>query len=432
MIPSMPRILLICPTPVTLTLGASKVYLEAAEGFRRAGWDAIVIGPEEVAGGPPGDFFTQPPRLRKYLRRHASGFDVVEYEHHQLPFPRSDFPSGSLFVARSMLLTHTLASARIPPRPVFRARLGRLLKEWRERRRMQQMLRQADLTLEAADLINVCNTIERDTLLGHGYPADKICTFPFGLFPERLAAFRADPHVLPRTPVVGFVGTFDPRKGMCEFPALVDRVVRRIPGVTFRLLGTAGMVPDADGVRGYFPRRLWPQLEIYPRYDPSELPGLLAGVSVGVFPSRVEGFPFGVLEMLAAAVPVIAYDAPGPHVTLPPEYRVPVGSAGALADRVCDLLSDPNRLREARLWARDRVASFDWERVAVDTAQVYLDKQAGRRGRPARPSMIAQADYSNHRSHSSEGPAAHPSPAQSYPASPPQRRHAPGDRLTRE
>jgi len=63
---------------------------------------------------------------------------------------------------------------------------------------------------------------------------------------------------------------------------------------------------------------------------------------------RVEGFLFGVLEMLVAVVPVIAYDAPGPHVMLPPEYSVPVGVVGDLADRVCDLLTDPDRLRVAR------------------------------------------------------------------------------------
>jgi len=379
------RILFCCPTPVTPTLGASKVYLDAAEGFRRAGWEVVLAGPEQVAGGTPGDVFTQPPRLREYLLRHASEFDVVEYEHHQLPFPRSDFPSGPLMVARSVLLAHVVASIHIPPRPVLRSRVGRLLKGWWERRLQRQLVRQASLTLAAADLINVCNTTERDTLVLHGHPADKICTFPFGLFPERLAAFLSDPCVVPNPPVVGFVGTFDPRKGMCEFPALVDRVVRRIPGVTFRLLGTAGMVPDADGVRGYFPRRLWPRLEIYPRYDPNELPGLLAGVSVGVFPSRVEGFPFGVLEMLASAIPVIVYDAPGPHVMLPTEYRVPIGAVGELADRVCSLLTDPDRLRVARLWARGRAVSFDWERVAMDTARVYLDQQARRRGRPTSP-----------------------------------------------
>ncbi len=373
----MPRILFISPTPVTLTLGASKVYLEAAEGFRRAGWDATVIGPEEVAGGPPGDVFTQPPRLREYLRRHASGFDVVEYDHLHLPFPRSDFPSRPLFVARSVLLAHWWESIRIPPRPGLRPRIGWLLKAWPERRRVREVVRQADLTLAAADLINVCNTIERDVLVQHGHAADKICMFPYGLFPERLAAFRSDPCVLPDPPVVGFVGTFDPRKGMCEFPDLVDRVVRRIPGVTFRLLGTAGMVPDADGVRGYFPRRLWPRLEIYPRYAPNELPGLLAGVSVGVFPSRVESFGYGVLEMLAAAVPVIAYDSPGPHVMLPGDYRVGVGDDDGMAAKVADLLADPARLRAARRWARDRAGDFRWDEIAARTANAYACRLAG-------------------------------------------------------
>ena len=56
-----------------------------------------------------------------------------------------------------------------------------------------------------------------------------------------------------------------------------------------------------------------------------------------MFPSRVESFGYGVLEMLAAAVPVVAYDAPGPHVLLPPEYRVQVGAVRELADRVVDL-----------------------------------------------------------------------------------------------
>ena len=146
------------------------------------------------------------------------------------------------------------------------------------------MVRQANLTLVAADLINVCNAIERNILVGHGHAADKICMFPYGLFPDRLAAFRSDPYVLPDPPVVGFVGTFDPRKGMCEFSALVDRVVRRIPGVTFRLLGTAGMVPRRRRSPAVFPRRLWPRLEIHPRYDPRTIcPASWTGFRSGFF-----------------------------------------------------------------------------------------------------------------------------------------------------
>lgn len=376
----MPRILFCCPTPLTATLGASKVYLDAAEGFRRAGWESVVVGPEEVAGGPPGDVFTQPTRLRDYLRRHATEFDVVEFDHHHFPFSRDDVPGGPLLVARSILLAHAVASIRIPPRPGLRPRVGWLMNRWWDRRRVRRVVEQANLTLAAADLVNVCNEIERDMLVRHGHSVDKICVFPYGLFPERLAAFQSDPCVLPDPPVVGFVGTFDPRKGMCEFPGLVDRLARTIPGLTFRLLGTAGLVPDADGVLREFPRRLRPLIDVRPRYLPEELPGLLAGVSVGVFPSRIESFGYGVLEMLAAGVPVIAYDAPGPHVMLPQEFRVGVGDVPGMAEKLIGLLSNPGRLRSARRWARSRAEEFRWDEIAARTADTYKHRLGRARG----------------------------------------------------
>jgi glycosyltransferase involved in cell wall biosynthesis len=230
---------------------------------------------------------------------------------------------------------------------------------------------QTDTTVRHADLTVVSNDRDATALIGHGADPDRIAVSPLGLTAGRRREFAAVPDAVPARPVVGFVGTFDPRKGMCEFPGLVDRVAGHVPGVTFRLLGTAGMVPDAEGVRRYFPRKLRPRLEIVPRYDPKDLPGLLTGVSVGVFPSRVESFGYGVLEMLAAAVPVIAYDAPGPHVMLPPEFRVPIGAVGELADRTAALLNDPIRLLGARRAARERSRGFAWEEIACRTADRY-------------------------------------------------------------
>ncbi|MBV8229528.1 MAG: glycosyltransferase family 4 protein [Planctomycetaceae bacterium] len=245
---------------------------------------------------------------------------------------------------------------------------------------MERLVAQTDATVRHADLSVVSNNRDAAALVRNGADPDRIAVLPLGLTPGRLRQFAAVPDAVPDRPVVGFVGTFDPRKGMCEFPSLIDRVARRVPGVTFRLLGTAGLVPDVDGVRHYFPRRLRPLLDIRPRYDPEELPGLLTWVSVGVFPSRVESFGYGVLEMLAAAIPVVAYDAPGPHVMLPPEYRVPVGAVRELADRVGDLLTDPDRLRAARLRARARAAEFRWEEIAARTAAAYTQRLAGIRG----------------------------------------------------
>jgi len=366
------RILFCSPVPLDPRLGMGKHWLELADSLRGLGWETHAVGPDEIAGGPTRvTLETFPQVLRDFLRHTAAGYDVVEYDHVYLPYPRSDFPASPLFVARCMLLHHHFLTTQVPRAPGLKSWLRHVPNARRRRRWLTRVVAQTDATVRQADLTVVSNDRDAIALARNGADPDRIAVFPLGMTAERLRQFAAVPAGLPERPVVGFVGTFDPRKGMCEFPDLVDRVARQVPGVTFRLLGTAGLVRDADGVRRYFPRWLWPRLEIYPSYDPNELPVLLAGVSVGVFPSRIESFGYGVLEMLAAAVPVIAYDAPGPHVMLPPELRVPVGAVKELADRTAALLIDPIQLLAARRAARERSRGFAWEDIARRTAERY-------------------------------------------------------------
>jgi glycosyltransferase involved in cell wall biosynthesis len=376
----MPRILFCCPTTITPKLGASKVYIEMAEGFRRHGWDVTLVGPEEVAGGPRNDLFGQPPHLCRYLREHAGDYDVVEYESHALPYPRAGFAGRPLFVARSVILAHSIFAARIPPMPTLRGRVGRFLKYRRERRRQGRILAQAELTLQQADLISLANEVDFKRLLEYGHPAAKIVCLPYGLFPERLAAFHPQPDALtpPEAPRLAFVGTFDPRKGMAEFPRLVAEVLAERPKGSFRLIGVKGQLRTAADVLWFFPRRLRQRIEVIPEFEPADLPRLLADCSLGVFPSHVESFGFGVLEMLAAGLPVVAYDAPGPGEMLPADLLTPVGNAAAMARRALDLLGDPERLRAARRWARARAEEFTWDRVITRTANAYLTRLATR------------------------------------------------------
>ncbi|MBY0461085.1 MAG: glycosyltransferase, partial [Gemmataceae bacterium] len=203
---------------------------------------------------------------------------------------------------------------------------------------------------------------------------------PYGLFPERLAAFVPRQNPLPDPPRLAFVGTFDPRKGMREWPALADAVARAHPAAAFRLIGTSGLVPTADGVRAHFPARLRPRVEVVPRFEPADLPGVLADCSLGVFPSHCEGFGFGVLEMLAAGLPVVAYRAPGPPAMLPPENLMPKGDGAAVGRRAAALLGDPDELRAARRAARARAEQFRWDEIAARTAEVYLAARSAKSG----------------------------------------------------
>ena len=220
--------------------------------------------------------------------------------------------------------------------------------------------------------MNVSNENDRRTLLQRGVTAERVIVLPFGMNQQRREMFEKLPLVPPSGPaVVAFVGTYDYRKGATDFPKIVDHVIRAAPSTKFRLLGTKGLFPTAKSVLDSFPESLRPFVEVRPEFSPEELPELLRDAAVGVFPSYAEGFGFGVLEMLAAALPVIAYDAPGPPEMLPREWLVPPGDVTSMSRRLVGLLSDTEGLTAARASARLATAPFKWGTVAMATRDAY-------------------------------------------------------------
>jgi glycosyltransferase involved in cell wall biosynthesis len=378
---SAPRILLCCNVPLDPRKGSPKHFLELADAFRLQGWEAAAVGPEVCGPGHRACESAECRRLfRDYLRREASRWDVVQYDYLTLPFPRSDFPPGTLMVAMSTLLVHNLEAAAIPPRPRWKSRVAHLLLRRSRRRQLRDMVLRADETIGAADLTVVSTERDATLLAVHGHRRDRIVVVPLGIANDRRPLFDAVAAEPPEgPPTIAFVGTFDPRKGMCDFPELVERILGIVPEARFRLLGTAGLVPDAAGVLAHFPARRRPRIEVVPLYEPDRLPALLANCSVGVFPSLVEGFGYGVLEMLAAAVPVVAYDVTGPSAMLPPEWLVPSRDVRGMAQKVVGLLSDRNALAAARREARERSRGFVWEDISRRMCDDYTRALAGLR-----------------------------------------------------
>jgi glycosyltransferase involved in cell wall biosynthesis len=373
-----PRILFCSQNSLDARLGAPKVILEAGRALQGCGWEVRWASNEEICPNVGSVQGLERLRrfsgaLRRFLCEHAASFDVVDYDHAYLPFERSEFHVSTLFVARSVLLAQHFERIEIPRYTTFRSLAERLVHgfgRWNERR---GGIRQADETFRQADLIHVSNEYDRAELLRRGFSSERILVLPFGLFGDRVAEFtRVCSPAPPGTHKVAFVGTFDLRKGAAEFPDIVERVVRSVPDAQFKLVGAR--CNDGAAAASRFPSRLQARLEIIPSYDPQDLPRLLGDCDLGVFPSHIEGFGFGVLEMLAAGLPVIAYDAPGPPMMLGPEWLVPRGDAAALADRVVPLLCDAARLSEARwrAWQRAREPTFSWEEIGRKTSRVYL------------------------------------------------------------
>ena len=368
----MKKILFCTPAPLTKSLGAAKVIVELAEEMRMLEWDCGLICPTDIAApGDPTPKQSFAVNLRSYLKKNGGNYDVVDYDHEYLPYARAEFCSTTLFVARSVLLAQHLDQISIPTGKSFKAQVGSIIKTNARRKQQQQRILVAQATVENADLINVSNDLDKVELMRRGLPSEKIVVLPYGISRTRRFSFDQVSSQPPSKPVISFVGTFDYRKGASEFPKIVEIVVAAVPEVLFKLFGTKGMFQTEAEVRVHFPHRLQAYLEILPTYLPEDLPHLLSSCSVGIFPSYVEGMPFGVLEMLAASVPVVAYASPGAPMMLPNEFLVQRGHAEALAQKTIALIQSERALMEARASAKQQSQKFTWTAVAQQTDAVY-------------------------------------------------------------
>lgn len=356
-------------------LGVSRVMQGVAVSLRRLGHEVTLIGPEEL-GLPSdaswGDLRVLAEAARAFVRARGGDHDVVDFNEDLLPFPRSDFPRSTLLVARTALLAQWLDELRPPRRHTLRTIAADVRYFRKVRARQRTLVGEAFAGLRSADRINVPNEHDRDLLVRRGLPAQKIFVLPYALAEERAAqlgmASRPRP---PASPAIAFVGTFDWRKGAVHFAPVFERVVREVPLARLRLLGCKGMIVREAAVRAFFPRSLRSRIDIAMTFDPATLPARLAECSVGLYPSYYEGFPLGVLEMLSAHLPVVAFDAPGAPMMLPPEWLARVGDEAGLASRLVALLRDPEGLERSRARAREISGRFHWDAIARDTAAAY-------------------------------------------------------------
>jgi glycosyltransferase involved in cell wall biosynthesis len=364
------RILMCSPNNLRRELGAPKVLIELAEALREIGVTCDVVAPRDYGAGVGQDVATRVERgerLRDFIRARAADFDVFDYDHEELPYPRADFDPRPLMVARSVLLVDHL-------RAIPRGRLFEMLARLRLRRPdMPIRFRRAQQTMRAADLINVANEQDKESLVADLFPPQRVVVLPYGLSDARRQEFarQCGHDVPPGPPCVAFVGTFNSRKGSHDLPKIVAAVRDAMPDARFRLLGTNGRYTSEPQLRRFFPTKLQEHIEIVPKFPADELPRLLSDCAIGLFPSYYEGFGFGVLEMLAAAIPVMAYDAPGPPMMLPREWLVPPGDVSAISQKLIVLLRDRDQLARARVRARECARPFDWTDIACRTLQAY-------------------------------------------------------------
>jgi glycosyltransferase involved in cell wall biosynthesis len=188
---------------------------------------------------------------------------------------------------------------------------------------------------------------------------------PLGVDLERFASGRP---VLDGT-IVGNVARLAEQKGHRTLLEAVPAVLERHPGVRFAIAGEGELREELE--------RLAEPLEnhVVMLGNRADVPDLLASFAVFAFPSRYEGLCLAVIEAQAAGVPVVATPVGGIRETVvdgETGYLVPVGDAGALAERICFCLEHPGEAGEVAAEGRRRVRErHSEERMVTETLALY-------------------------------------------------------------
>ena len=393
------RILMVLNAPWDRRLGGPRVQVELAEEFRALG--------HRVDSFSLDDAFPEPARSARlagltrnferravaWIRERGAEYDVIDARAGALGASKAELRFDGLLVTRSTGLLAIYEREFIAADRATAAGRGRLLTRVPRRLERTARERRHRQGIANCDLLNVLNSDElayardelgigeRTVLLLHGLTRERAAAFAVARRPvgERLAA-----------PVFAFVGSWARRKGSADMAAIVSAARTAAPDARFRLLGTGADAATVVRACGGDPAGI----EVVTRFESEALPGLLGDVAAGFLPSYVEGFPFSVLELLAAGAPVVAYDAPGARETLPgldPTLLVTRGDAYALGTRLGRLLADPARLERLSAGAVALAGSLRWEDIAARTIAAYEARLAELRrgGAATRPAVAA-------------------------------------------
>jgi glycosyltransferase involved in cell wall biosynthesis len=374
------RILAVVNLPWDARLGASRVWMELAEEWRRAGHtvekfcltDAF---PQPATSSVVATLRTAlfPHRAAAFVRKNSARFDVIDCLIGTLPFRKSAIQFHGLLVARSVGLYRLYnkflseAAARWPEQTQGRI-AGRIFHRTLERR----FRRNADVSLTTCDLLNLPNENEREALAHDSTVGAAAIVEPYGLgdrFRLALAQAAAPANERLRRQKICFIGTWSLRKGSRDWPHIVNAIHRQNPNAEFVFLGT---MSDEQVVRSELGVADSRRITWLPKYDANDLPAHLADCTLALFPSYIEGFGLAVLEQLAAGLPTIAYDVPGPRQILPAELLTPAGDPAAMAARASEILAltslEYTQLSASCAAVADR---YRWSEIAAATARQY-------------------------------------------------------------
>jgi teichuronic acid biosynthesis glycosyltransferase TuaC len=186
---------------------------------------------------------------------------------------------------------------------------------------------------------------------------------------RRGATLSRDP-----SPALVTVGHLVARKRHADVLRALAVLAKRHPTLRYVIIGDG---PERVALEGLAARlEVTERVEFRGQLAPAEALVQARRCTLMAMPSTEEAFGVAYIEAMAGGVPAIGCRGePGPEEIAAAGdgfLLVPPGDIERLTQRIDELLSDPQRLREAGIRARETVAAhFSWERCGEQTVAAY-------------------------------------------------------------
>ncbi len=302
------RVLLAVHHPLDARLGAPGASLAVGAALSRLGHEVEYHAYDHAYPGrtsfTPRHQLAYPWKLASFLRRNAGRFDVLDvttgdaHVWHSLGRPGGGTPA---LVTRSNGLEHLARRA-----VAEEARAGHITLSWKYPLYHGGFrLLEVSRSLRCADGVLLLTEEERGYAAAEiGVDSSRIMVVPHGLNDVFLEHQPALSQLGPDEPAgLCFIGNWYSGKGASTVVAVTQELMRA--GKPFNLLVAGSGVPTREVLLD-FPPGVARHIEVVPRYASHELPGLLAGRELLLFPSRFEGFGVAALEAMACGAAPIA------------------------------------------------------------------------------------------------------------------------------
>ena len=255
--------------------------------------------------------------------------------------------------------------------------LGNVLAAMRRRLRLDVTLLLTDglgltpASASRADLLHVLTPSAFDAARAGGRPATATFEIPYGLHTQRFRSTE-EKHECRRelglpvdTKIVLDVAAINARHKRVD--ALIDEAVRLPSDWTLVIVGAPEEPALLDHARNVLGARF-----VHLRLRRDEMPLVYAAADVFAHAAREEGFGLGIVEAMAAGLPVVVHCTDHfAWLVGDPGQLVDVDVPGALASGVASAQADGGRRNI------ERAESFDWSALAPRYVEMFRTAQAG-------------------------------------------------------